>query len=81
MRYRRRPTTIEAEQYLGLDQHPLPRGVRVSYSGPKPVAYVITIHGQVTPVQPGDWIMPEPDGEHFYPCKPDVFEATYEPVE
>jgi hypothetical protein len=28
----------------------------------------------------GDWIIPEPDGIHFYPCKPDIFEATYEPV-
>ena len=23
----------------------------------------------------------EPDGEHYYPCKPDIFAATYEPVE
>jgi hypothetical protein len=29
----------------------------------------------------GDWIVPEPDGEHFYPIKPDVFAATYEPAE
>jgi hypothetical protein len=29
----------------------------------------------------GDWIIPEPDGEHFYPVKPDIFEKTYEAVE
>ena len=28
----------------------------------------------------GDWIIRGVAGE-FYPCKPDIFEATYEPVE
>lgn len=28
---------------------------------------------------PGDWIIKGIKGE-FYPCKPDIFEATYEPV-
>ncbi len=27
----------------------------------------------------GDWIIKGVAGE-FYPCKPDIFEATYEPV-
>jgi hypothetical protein len=31
-------------------------------------------------VCPGDWIITGIQGEH-YPCKPDIFEATYEPVE
>ncbi len=29
--------------------------------------------------QPGDWIIKGIKGE-FYPCKPDIFEATYEAV-
>lgn len=29
---------------------------------------------------PGDWIIKGVKGE-FYPCKPDIFEATYEPAE
>jgi hypothetical protein len=29
---------------------------------------------------PGDWIIRGTQGE-FYPCKPDTFEAAYEPVE
>ena len=29
---------------------------------------------------PGDWIIQGVKGE-LYPCKPDIFEATYEPVE
>ena len=30
-------------------------------------------------VSPGDWIIEGVLGE-FYPCKPDIFAATYEPV-
>ena len=29
---------------------------------------------------PGDWIITGVNGEQ-YPCKPDIFEKTYEPVE
>ena len=39
---------------------------------------VTTIHGQKTVVRDGDWIITEPSGEHYYPCKPDIFEQTYE---
>jgi hypothetical protein len=35
--------------------------------------YVTTIHGQKTTVVAGDFIVTEPDGVHFYPCKPDIF--------
>ena len=31
-------------------------------------------------VCPGDWIIKGVAGEH-YPCKPDIFSATYEPAE
>lgn len=30
-------------------------------------------------VCPGDWIITGVAGEH-YPCKPDIFDATYEPA-
>ena len=36
--------------------------------------------GQMHTVCPGDWIIKGIKGE-FYPCKPDIFEATYEKVE
>ena len=29
--------------------------------------------------EPGDWIITGVNGER-YPCKPDIFEKTYEPV-
>ena len=43
-------------------------------------------HGWIDTIQgghivcPGDWIITEPDGKGFYPCKPDVFAAKYEPA-
>jgi hypothetical protein len=43
--------------------------------------YVITAHEQRAYLVPGDWIIPEPMPNRFYPCKPDIFAATYEPVE
>jgi hypothetical protein len=38
-----------------------------------------TLEGEMR-ADPGDWIIRGVQGE-FYPCKPDIFEATYEPAE
>lgn len=40
---------------------------------------IATLEG-VMRAGPGDWIIKGVKGE-FYPCKPDIFEATYEKVE
>ena len=40
--------------------------------------YIQTLEG-VMKANPGDWIIRGVKGE-LYPCKPDVFEATYEEV-
>jgi len=37
-----------------------------------------TLEGELR-VSPGDWIITGVKGEK-YPCKPDIFEATYEPA-
>ncbi len=39
---------------------------------------ILTLEGTMEAI-PGDWIITGIKGE-TYPCKPDVFEATYEPV-
>ena len=44
-----------------------------------PWARVNTLEG-VMVADEGDWIIRGVKGE-LYPCKPDIFEATYEPVE
>ena len=41
-------------------------------------AIIETLEGDMR-VSPGDWIIRGVKGE-FYPCKPDIFDATYEPV-
>lgn len=41
--------------------------------------YIQTLEGEMRAVV-GDWIIKGVQGE-FYPCKPDIFEKTYEPVD
>jgi hypothetical protein len=43
-------------------------------------AYVTTIHGQRAYLDSEDWVITELDGVHHYPCKPDIFAATYAPI-
>lgn len=43
--------------------------------------YVITIHSQKAYIEKGDWIIAEPDGKHYYPCRPDIFAQAYEAVD
>jgi len=38
-----------------------------------------TLEGDMV-ISPNDWIIKGVQGE-LYPCKPDIFDATYEPVE
>ena len=38
---------------------------------------IATLEGKMR-ADPGDWIIKGVAGE-FYPCKPDIFKATYEP--
>ena len=80
MKFRKKPVIIEAEQFREKEQFPLPFADRwaCNYDGEN--WYVITAHGQKTIIVDGDWIIPEPDNRCFYPCKPDIFEATYELV-
>lgn len=80
--FRKKPVVIEAEQFR--EGQPIPKGVCFGWSCKKPdpsAPHVHTIHNnQRVDLEFGDWIIPEPDGVHYYPCKPDVFEATYEPA-
>lgn len=82
-RFRTKPTEIEAVQF-NPHEHPWPHGVHSWEGRPQPRdmswGYVITIHGQKAHVHAGDWIVREPDGEHYYPVKPHIFAAKYEPA-
>jgi len=77
VKFRKKPVIVEAFQYVGDESLGQP-GVYVDEDGRH---YVVTVHGQRTWLAVGDWIITEADGIHHYPCKPDIFEATYEAVE
>ena len=85
MKFRKKPVVIEAEQFdlsreaIGL---PLPfsgHGDPMCFGGMGDHWYIQTWGGLVI-VKDKDWIIKGVKGE-FYPCKPDIFEATYERVE
>jgi len=76
-KYRKKPVVIEAVKWTGsntkeINQFAMPHGVH----GSKVV--IQTLEGLMEGI-PGDWIIKGVKGE-FYPCKPDIFEATYEPA-
>ena len=75
-RFRKKPVVIEAVQWNPGIEHP---GVFLDIRTNR--FYVITVHEQEAYIVDGDWIIPEPKEGRFYPCKPDIFAATYEPVE
>jgi hypothetical protein len=81
-KFRKKPIVIEAEQFWpdGPDAKPLPFADQQACAFDDEGWFVMTAHGHRTPIKAGDWIIPEPDSRGFYPCKPDIFDATYEPV-
>ncbi|MCI0573029.1 MAG: PGDYG domain-containing protein [Myxococcaceae bacterium] len=86
-RYRKKPVVIEAEQWFhgrqveGMRTHDGCRNPMCELCGGsgKPKAWVSTLEGPLT-VSPGDFIITGVKGER-YPCKPDIFAATFEAVE
>jgi len=80
-KYRKKPVVIEAFQYrAGEQDSSLADDVmagRVRY--PEDGTMLIQTLEGVMSAQPGDWIIRGVQGE-LYPCKPDIFEATYEKV-
>jgi len=82
MKYRKKPVVIEAEELtessiMGVAQW---CGGRVTGDGhDAPALLIDTLEGTMTGMM-GDWIIRGVSGE-FYPCKPDIFEKTYEKVE
>ena len=70
-KYRKKPVVIEAVQFR--DGEPWPDGVMADHMGQPCIP---TMEGDMF-VTDGDWIITGVKGEK-YPCKPDIFEATYE---
>jgi hypothetical protein len=79
-KYRKRPVVIEAYQWH--EEMGEGNGVYLDANGThsrdEPFYAVRTLEGPLR-VSDGDWIITGVKGEQ-YPCKPDIFVATYEPV-
>ena len=85
MKFRKKPVVIEAFQWKPLSPDAADKDVPLwlvmsNYDlGPGNSLMIKTLEGTMR-ADPGDWIIRGVNGE-FYPCKPDIFEATYEKVE
>ena len=94
-RYRKRPVIVEAIQLTWTNWSavcefvPKPWFVRGCYldenghetqnSNDRLGLILRTLESQEYIASEGDWVIRGIKGE-FYPCKPDIFEATYEPA-
>ncbi|WP_025910677.1 hypothetical protein [Priestia flexa] len=85
MKYRKKPVVIEAVQFHDTAESIAElsefagKDIKVSYKRPVPFLTIETLEGEMRAL-PGDFIIKGVNGE-FYPCKPDIFEKTYELVE
>lgn len=81
--YRKKPVVIQAVRLTSKTRSKIldwggPNVTAVwQYDGPR--IAVKTLEGTLT-ADHGDWIIKGVKGE-FYPCKPDIFKATYEEVD
>ena len=87
-KYRKKPVIVEATQWWNQGDHP----AVIPFRGNNPntlcqhCSTPLKEHGQCPTLEgwhivcPGDWIITGVKGEH-YPCKPDIFEETYELLE
>lgn len=81
MKYRKKPVVVEAIQFDGMNHYECVKfleaqGCDVSFT--VQAIFVPTLEGTMK-ASVGDYIIRGVNGE-CYPCKPDIFEKTYEPV-
>lgn len=85
--YKKKPMVIEAIQFVDdaeriLEIQEFMGGglLRVNYEDPEnPFIRIETLEGEMKAME-GDYIIKGVNGE-FYPCKPDIFEKTYDEVD
>lgn len=83
-KYRKKPIVIDAVQWKGTTESLcemddfLGDGSQADFTEDLPPMFIDTLEGRMR-ADVGDWIIKGVKGE-FYPCKPDIFEVTYEVV-
>ncbi len=81
-KYRKKPVVIRAVQYTGKNTEQILIELEMPEIGNDFLSndlIISTLEGDMH-AKPGDYIIRGVSGE-FYPCKPDIFAATYELVE
>lgn len=79
-KYRKKPVVIEAVQWAGENEKEIQNFCgNCANWGINDVLVICTLEGQHI-ASVGDYIIKGVNGE-YYPCKPDIFEQTYEEVE
>lgn len=77
--YRKKPVVIQAKQWFKEGDHEKVILVYLDKKTEYREYGIKTLEGMMA-VSAGDWIITGVKGEH-YPCKPDIFQLTYEPCE
>lgn len=81
-KFRKKPVVIEAEQLTVKNKDRAYNFITCNHyadgDASNPSIRIETLEGEMT-ASIGDWIIKGVAGE-FYPCKPDIFAATYEAV-
>ncbi|MBN9208165.1 MAG: hypothetical protein J0H96_05805 [Microbacterium ginsengisoli] len=87
-KYRKKPVEVEAIQWDGTAEGATPivdwirendGTARLLHGWAVVCLYIDTLEGTMQAL-PGDWIIRGVQGE-FYPCKPDIFAATYDELQ
>jgi hypothetical protein len=80
MKFRKKPVVIEAVRFTGANGSDIAAFMQCAFPYYADGGLMIgTLEGAMK-ASPGDWIIKGVKGE-FYPCKPEIFAATYEAVE
>jgi len=77
MKYRKKPVEIDAIQWTGDNNIEIFKFCNMSYINDQELR-IQTLEGSMI-ASIGDYIIKGVKGE-FYPCKPDIFEMTYEKI-
>lgn len=83
MKYRKKPVVVEAMQFVDGNKDRVYNWVTgnryADFDNGKPILKIQTLEG-IMIARLGDYVIKGVKNE-FYPCKPDIFEATYESVD
>lgn len=76
--FRKKPVIIEAVQWNGRNEMEIARFIGGNLEMDDDGLLIHTLEGTMK-ASVGDYVIKGVNGE-FYPCKPDIFEKTYDPV-